>query len=288
MALIWLAAAARATWRRRGTSHDVRAAVEERSHLLYLLASVLPVLNVLFRPLFYLLLQSYVWEWPDVMCIYGVTRVGSGSMNSSRFLPPLLEALQVSKPVLVFLSGSRLVLHVVNRRTGTAPLTGRILAVMLAAGLLAFGDAAAELAYLVIPKTEVFPSVGCCTVLDGNGDPARFVPRSWLGGGSDWRYATYSAVNGVLVLALVAGARACDRRLSTTWLGPLAVAALVGLVVVAAFLVEVAAPRLLHHPRPPLPVSPRRARAAEPDGRSSVRGRGPVRRLGLRRGLARR
>ena len=50
-------------------------------------------------PLLYLLLQSYVPEWPDVMCIYGVTRVGAGSVGASRFLPGLVTALQVLKPL---------------------------------------------------------------------------------------------------------------------------------------------------------------------------------------------
>ena len=213
VAVAWLAAAACAqpgAGRARAPMPARRS--RQACHLLYLLATVLLALNALSWPLFYLLLQSYVSEWPDVMCIYGVTRIGSGSLNSSRFLPPLLAAVQASKPALVFLSGSWLVLHVVNRRTRTAPLTGRILAVLLATGFLAAGDAAAELAYLAIPKKEVFLSSGCCgAVLDAEGDPARFVPGSWLGGGSDWLYAAYYAANGGLVLALIGWPRACAR-----------------------------------------------------------------------------
>jgi hypothetical protein len=184
------------------------------------------------------------------MCIYGVTRVGSGSVGSSRFLPTLLAALQAGKPALVFLSGAWLVLHAVNRRTPTAPLTGRVLALILASGLLAAADASAELAYLTIPKKEVFLSAGCCTVaFDGQNGPARFLPASLLGErGTPWLWAAYFGVNGGLVLALGGCARACARRLPSGWLAPLAAAALAGLAVDAAFLVEVAAPRLLHLP----------------------------------------
>ena len=135
-------------------------------------------LNVLAWPIFYLLLQSYVTEWPGVMCIYGVTRVGAGSLGSSRFLPPLLDTLQVTKPLLVFLSGAWFALHLVDRRTRTAPLTGRVLLLLLAASLLACADAAAELAYLSIPKKEEFLSSGCCTAAFAEYGPTRFVPKS--------------------------------------------------------------------------------------------------------------
>src|SRR5262245_21841028 len=60
---------------------------EDRSFLLYLSAGLLLLLGLASWPLLYLLLQSYVPEWPDVMCIYGVTRVGAGSVGASRFLP---------------------------------------------------------------------------------------------------------------------------------------------------------------------------------------------------------
>src|SRR5262249_38031691 len=100
--------------------------VENRCHLLFLASGVLLVLTVASWPLFYLLLQSYVPEWPNVMCIYGVTRIGAGSVNSSRYLPALVTALQAIKPALVFLSGSWFVLHLVNRRTRTAPLMRQV------------------------------------------------------------------------------------------------------------------------------------------------------------------
>jgi hypothetical protein len=140
-------------------------------------------LNVVSWPILYLLLQSYVAEWPDVMCIYGVTRIGAGSIGVSRFLPPLVDAPQATKPALVFLSGAWFVLYLLNRRARTVPLTGRVLLVLLAAGLLAAADAAAEVAYLTIPKKEEFLSAGCCTeVFDGPSRASRFLPGILVGG----------------------------------------------------------------------------------------------------------
>jgi hypothetical protein len=248
--VVWLALAAFKTWRRAFESPETRRALEDRCYLLYLLGGLLLTLNVLSWPIFYLLLQSYVTEWPGVMCIYGVTRVGAGSLSSSRFLPPLLTTLQASKPLLVFLSGAWFVLYLINRRTRTAPLTGRVLLLVLAAGALAGADAVAELAYVLIPKKEVFLSSGCCTALfDVEGGSARFIPRSLVGERAGvWLYGAYYAANAAMILALGWCARLCAWRLPVKWLAPLFVAAVLCLAVSAIFLIEVAAPRLLHLP----------------------------------------
>src|SRR6266567_550145 len=140
-----------------------REALEDRNYLLSLLALLLVGLNLASWPLLYLLLQSYVPEWPGLMCIYGVTRVGAGSEGASRFLPGLLAALQGLKPLVVFGSGAWLVLYLLNRRTRTAPLLGRVFLALVACGALTAADAAAELAYLGIPKKEESLSTGCCT-----------------------------------------------------------------------------------------------------------------------------
>ncbi|MHB1426099.1 MAG: hypothetical protein ACYC3I_23295 [Gemmataceae bacterium] len=237
-------------WRRHAFQAEDREKLENRCHLLLLLASILLWLNVASWPIFYLLLQSYVPQWPDVMCIYGVTRIGSRGIGSSRFLPPLVTALQALKPALVFLSGAWLILHLVNRRTRTAPLLGRVLLLLSAAGLLAVADAAAETAYLLIPKKEVFLSAGCCTgVLDDEAAVSRFLPASWIGEReAPWLYAAYYAVNLGMVLALAAFVRFGRHR---PWHGGLLVlllAALLSFAVSSVFLIETAAPRLIHMP----------------------------------------
>jgi uncharacterized membrane protein YoaK (UPF0700 family) len=223
---------------------------ENRCHLLLLLASVLLGLNVASWPIFYLLLQSYVPEWPGVMCIYGVTRIGSRGIGISRWLPSLLTALQALKPALVFLSGAWFVLHLINRRTRTAPLLSRVLIVLSVAGLLAVLDAATETAYLLIPKKEEFLSAGCCLgTFDEEADRSRFLPAAWIGdAATPWLYAAYYTVNAGIMLALALFVRRGSRRLWRGGMVFLLLAALLTLAVSATFLVETAAPRLIHMP----------------------------------------
>src|SRR5438552_1358970 len=102
MLVVTLALAAWRTWRHSAGVPEERKKLEDRGYLLFLVGGLLLGLNVLAWPIFYLLLQSYVPYWPGVMCIYGVTQIGAGSLGPARFLPPLVTALQVTKPALVF------------------------------------------------------------------------------------------------------------------------------------------------------------------------------------------
>src|SRR5579885_440917 len=196
LSILYLGAFAWRTWRRNRESVNGPSS-EDRLHLLLLLAGVMLWLNVLSWPTFYLLLQSYVPEWPGVMCIYGVTRIGTGSIGPSRFLPSLVTALQTMKPILVFLSGAWFVLHLINRRTRTAPWTGRVLALLLLSGLLGIADAAIEIAYLVIPKKEQFLSVGCCTIAyTEDTESGRLLPKIRVDARqAPWLYAAYYTIN---------------------------------------------------------------------------------------------
>jgi hypothetical protein len=240
------------TWRRGAAVPEERKKLEDRCYLLFLMGGLLLALNVVAWPIYYLLLQSYVpyWSGAGVMCIYGVTQIGAGSLGPSRFLPPLVTTLQAMKPALVFLSGAWFVLYLVNRRTRTAPLTGRVLLVLLAAGLLAVADAAAEQTYLAIPKKEEFPTAGCCTgAFDEKSRATGLLPASLVPENASGRlYPAYYAINAVLVLAAGICARLCRRGLPRGALLPLLVGAGLAVVVNLVFLVEVAAPRLIHLP----------------------------------------
>jgi hypothetical protein len=254
-------------WRARGRPIDVgpaatpeeRTALEDRSYLVFLLTLLLVGLNLVSWPLLYLLLQSYVPEWPGVMCIYGVTRIGKDTLGSSRFLPDLLRSLQLTKPALVFAGGAWFVLYRLNRRTQTAPLLNRLFMVLLPLGALAAVDSATELAYLAIPKKEVFASAGCC-VGDVQEGTSRFLPPILVSdAGRPWLEAAYYGTNVGLMLALLAATcrRGTAARPASAGAhsrpGPLTLALLLlgGVVVLATsglFLVEVAAPTLLHLP----------------------------------------
>jgi hypothetical protein len=209
-------------------------------------------LNLASWPLFYLLLQSYVAEWPGVMCIYGVTQIGAGSLGPSRFLPGLLATLQVVKPALVFVTGTWFVLYALNRRTPTAPLTSRVLLAAVVLGLFAVFDSAAEAAYLVIPKKEEFLSSGCCTLAFDTPSGASSVVSGILANPDyrPWLYGAYYGVNVGMVLALAGCIRGPEWRRTGTRLALLGVGALVSWPVNLLFLIGIAAPALLglaHH-----------------------------------------
>jgi hypothetical protein len=237
---------------RRGAAATFTAAtgpgLEQRHYLLVLLASLLAFLNLASWPILYLLLDSYVSQWPGVMCIYGVTQVGTGSEGASRFLPTLLRTLEVLKPALVFGSGAGVMLYLANRGTVTAPLWGRILVVLVGLGTLAIVDAAAESAYLAIPKREEFLAAGCCA--NSGSDTARFAPSALLSDGArDALRVAYYAVNGGMILALLFVIRRVSVRTALPSLAALLFGAVLTAVVSGAFLIDVAAPTWLHLPQ---------------------------------------
>ncbi len=142
------------------------AGTETADRQLYLLMSLsllVLMLGVAGWPLLYLLLQSYIPSWEGVMCIYGVTKIGTGSLGSSRFLPDLVGILQLSKPLLVFAGGVWFVLYLANRVTATGPLLRRLLLGQFVLGSLHFVDAVVMCGYVLIPKSEQHLAVGCCT-----------------------------------------------------------------------------------------------------------------------------
>jgi hypothetical protein len=228
LTLIALGALAWRQWRRAATAEE-RSAVEDRCYLLLTLAVVVLWLNVLSWPLFYLLLQSYVPEWPGVMCIYGVMQIGAGSMGSSQYLPSLLFAL-----------------YQVHWLSRSGPLLGRILLLLVLLGVIGLADAAAELTYLLIPKREVFPSAGCCTEALASQRASAAQPlitdaeRTFLIAACAAAYAVQTAV---LVFAM----RSSARTRSVFLLAALALAA-VALPSAGRFLADVAAPWLLNQP----------------------------------------
>jgi hypothetical protein len=236
-------------WRARGraVTPEQRTAREDRCALVFLLALLLVGLSLVSWPLLYLLLQSYVPEWPGVMCIYGVTQIGQGTMGSSRSLPGLLRFLQASKPAVVFAGGAWFVLYLLNRRTPTAALMDRLFVVLLPLGALAAVEATAELTYLAIPKKEVLPTAGCCT--GGTADPDRFLPPILVGdAGRPWLYAAFYGGSLALVLALDAYLRRLRAGGGSLGLGLLLLGGAIVGAVSGVFLIEVASPRLLGLP----------------------------------------
>jgi hypothetical protein len=182
------------------------------------------------------------------MCIYGVTQIGADSIGISRILPDLLTALQIIKPVLVFLSGLWFVLYLINRRTGTAPLTGRILALLALLGMFAVADAGIESAYLVIPKKEEPLSGGCCSMAFDRRATRSPIANALGDQAAPVMLTSFYLVNLGMALALTLRASTSGVTGYHAWCSLLLFGSLLSIVVNLVFLIEVASPRLLHLP----------------------------------------
>jgi hypothetical protein len=227
-------------------SLPVHKLADDRFYLLLLLAVVVLALNVLSWPLLYFVLQSYVPEFPGVMCIYGVTRVGAGSTGPARHLPGLVAFLQVAKPTLVFASGAWFTLYALNRRCDSSPLLTRLVVLLVPIGVLVAADAVAELAYLGIPKVEDVPTAGCCVAPEYSED--RFVPKALTADGDRGRL-TFAFFGGSVALALAVLAASRLHHGPTPRTLAVLFAGATGLTVIGGvFAVDVAAPALLGLP----------------------------------------
>src|SRR5262245_20009950 len=126
-----------------GRSSISRASpTESRFHLVTLSAFTLTAMNLASWPLIYLLWDSYVPEWPGIMCIYGVTQIGRGTYGAARFLPLLIRCLEFIKPAAVFLTGAWFTLYWINRSSTSEPLTRRVLISLVVVGVIGIADCA--------------------------------------------------------------------------------------------------------------------------------------------------
>lgn len=238
LAVVVLALAVRGVRRRRADPLGVDARLPLLGHV----ATVLLLVAVGSWPLLYLLLDGWVPLWRGVVCIQGVTQVGEGSVGPARWLPTLVTVLQGSKPAVLLAVAAWAVVHAANRATATAALLPRELRALLVAGGVALLDAATTVAYVLVPKREVFLESACCAVLPrgatrlGDGD---FVTLTRAA-----HDPTVLVVGWVaLVLALVlATARAVHRP---RWTPAALVAAAASVPLGLTVLREVAAPSLL-------------------------------------------
>lgn len=240
------------TWRRSRAACDAEQTqqVEARSYLLFLAGAVLLALNVVSWPVLYLLLQSYVREWPAIMCIYGVTQIGAGSPGLGGWLPVLLAALQWVRLLVLFLSGAVAVLYLINRRTLTGAILSSVVLAVLLTGIVSLVDAATELAWLTIPKQEITIAGGCCTnTLDAARRAAKFTPVIRIQ--DEQRpvlVAAYYALNLTLIVSLLVRLIFRPERLDRRWSMLLLIGSLASLPVSLQFLIDIAAPAILGLP----------------------------------------
>jgi hypothetical protein len=232
----WLA------WR-HGRPDLAQERLEERTYLAALLGYLLLGLSLISWLVFYLMLDSFVPQWPGAMCIYGIMQIGLGSNGIYGWLPTLVSLVQILKPSLVFAVGAALVVYRFYRSQGTRTLLPRVAGLFAVVAVMASLDATTALAYLAIPKRENVSSSGCCSASAGGSDrvmPPGLHAQEQL----EWCYYGCHLVMAALLLHRL---KRTDRaRLSLEL--PLAAMAVLTLAVSMQFLVEVASPRLLHLP----------------------------------------
>jgi hypothetical protein len=217
--------------------------LEGRTYLAALLGYLVLGLSLISWLVLYLVLDSFVPQWPGAMCIYGITQFGGGMSGPVGWLPTLVTLLQGLKPLLVFTGGAALVLYRFYRRQGTRTLLPRVASLFVVVAVVAMLDAASELAYLAIPKRENVPGSGCCiaTAVGYQGtEPLSLTQQR------EWQWSYYGCQVAMIGLLrqriLKRGPSSRAQQL------PLIVMAGLTLFVSMRFLIDVASPRLLHLP----------------------------------------
>lgn len=130
-----------------------RGLIEERSHLLLLIAVTVFIIKLLLWPFLYVVLQSYIPMVQGAMCIFGVTQV-----------QPLSSAIiQIIKPFVFFSLGSWLIINKIDERTERSLLKRKGFLLLGGASLLSLFDSLIELRYLT--GFDIKSYVACCTTV---------------------------------------------------------------------------------------------------------------------------
>jgi hypothetical protein len=177
---------------KRASSVEQRSEVEEKTHLVLLVAVVVLGIRLVNWPLFYATLWSFISDIDGAMCIFGVTQVKRALTGTS----------EIIKPIAFFLIGAWLLIHTLDQKTETSPLMGRKLLFLSATAAVVVAESLLD----VVLMLKIAPGklVSCCTtVTDILDRPTRVVPQSTLGPG----YASilgygYYVSNMALVLIL--------------------------------------------------------------------------------------
>jgi len=156
-------------WGRFSTPEE-RASLEDRSYLVLFIMVIVLLIRLINWPLFYVTLQSFISDIEGAMCIYGVTQVKPG----------LTRFLEFLKPIIFFLIGGWLILHLLDRSTKTSPLMGSKLLLLAFIGFFVLVDSIGDVLLILGISPESL--VSCCTtVTDISNRPTRTTPISIFG-----------------------------------------------------------------------------------------------------------
>lgn len=228
-------------WKRSSTPEE-RAAIEDRSHLVLLVAVVVLGIRLLNWPLFYATLQSFVPDIEGAMCIFGVTQV-------ERTLTRLSELL---KPFSFFVIGGWFSIHFLDQQTQTSALMGKKLLFLSATAFVVCLDSSLDIAQML--KISPDRIVSCCTtVTDVLDRPTRLVPQSAFGPAYESFLGTGYYVANILVMVLLGVLRVrVKSRDSSAWrrvtLGFVFLFALANAAFFVLAQIEVHAPRIMNLP----------------------------------------
>ncbi|MFN3478981.1 MAG: hypothetical protein ACK415_01230 [Thermodesulfovibrionales bacterium] len=130
-----------------------RVLVEERSHLLLVIAITVFIIKLLIWPFLYVTLQSYIPYVQGAMCIFGVTQVQSG----------FSVLIQIIKPFVFFSLGAWLIVNKIDERTERALLQRKGFLLLSGASLLSLLDSLIDILYF--SGFDIKTSVACCTTV---------------------------------------------------------------------------------------------------------------------------
>lgn len=215
---------------------------EDRVYLAIQLTYALLGLTLASWIVLYLLLNNFVPLWPGAMCIYGVTRIGEGNRGITGWLPKLVLAIQGLKPLIVFAAGAALVLYRLYRRSGVSVLLPRVLSALVVVAFLGGVGAAAELLYLSVPKRDLPVNSGCCSAAAVDNEmTSPPVQEPWLA-------PAYFGGSFLMALLIWPRFRQEGEGLGSQRLAAALLLAVLNLAVAGRFVIDVAAPTLLHLP----------------------------------------
>jgi hypothetical protein len=176
---------------------------EDRGHLLVLLVFTLGLVRLLAWPQFFLLLKSYVPQLAPLgaMCAFGVTRVS----------PRLVAAVEWSKPLWLFAFAWWWLVELLRRRTNDASLARVRDVAAVAIAVLALGECALEVAYLL--HANGGQAITCCTQLVDADDSRSSTNAMDALASSDARsFANYLAASVLAITAAFAAGHSKRQR----------------------------------------------------------------------------
>lgn len=225
-------------WGRPCTPEE-KASLEDRSYLVLLIMVIVLLIRLFDWPLFYVTLQSFIHDIEGAMCIFGVTQVRPG----------LTRFLEFLKPIIFFVIGGWILLHLLDRATKTSPLMRKKLLFLSILSLLVLIDSFGDI-FLILGITPESLVSCCTTVTDISNRPTRTTPLSIFG--PEYAYAlqvlsftTHITLIGFLGVSLTLGKTFLRQRLI---LGLLFLFSFLNAILFLLSQIEVFAPAMMHLP----------------------------------------